>query len=156
MSATITRIFTGGTNPAAIDETATFSNADFVFFSPQGVGEDQYEIAGSLIIDLVGTEELGGVPISTTYGTREIPLELPVFDTAFCVPIPREMAHTSLNMRLTISTSYSISVDIYAVSSGVSLQSLSEQIEELRQQQDAQQVTLDDLVLLLGSLPVVI
>jgi len=132
MTATVTEIWNGNTNPANIDQTATFSNADFLFFVANGVpAGDEFEIAGSITIDVVGTEDIGGVPIATAYGTKEIPLPIPVFDTAQCVQIPRELAHTSLNMRLFLSTSYPVNLTVYAVSSGVTLQDIQEQIEAI-------------------------
>lgn len=132
MTATVTEVFNGNTNPAAIDQTATFSNADFVFFVANGVpAGDEFEIAGSITIDIVGTEDIGGFPVPTAYGSKEIPLPIPVFDTAQCVRIPGELAHTNLNMRLFLATSYSVNLTIYAVSSGVTLQDIQEQIEAM-------------------------
>lgn len=132
MTATVTQIWNGNTNPAQIDQTATFSNADFVFFVANGVpAGDEFEIAGSITVDIVGTEDIGGFPVPTAYGSKEIPLPIPVFDTAQVVRIPGELAHTSLNMRLFLSTSYTVNLTIYAVSSGVTLQDIQEQIEAM-------------------------
>jgi len=156
MTATVTQIWSGNTNPSNIDQTATFSNADFLFFMANGVpAGDEFEIAGSLTVDIVGTEDIGGFPVPTAYGTKEIPLPIPVFDTAQVVRIPGELAHTALNLRLHLATTYAVDLTIYAVSSGVTLQGVQQELEALRErfeeEADKPPLTFDDIQLIIDG-----
>lgn len=160
MSATVTQIWNGATNPSNIDQTATFSNADFVFFVANGVpAGDEFEIAGSVTVDIVGTEDIGGFPVPTAYATKEVPLPIPVFDTAQVVRLPVELAHTSLNMRLHLVTTYSVDLSVYAVSS-VTLQGIQQELEALRarfeEEQEGPVLTFEDIQLIIDGVALVL
>ncbi|MGD1909084.1 MAG: hypothetical protein ACFB0C_24275 [Leptolyngbyaceae cyanobacterium] len=136
MTATVTQIFNGATDPSQIDQTATFSNADFLFFTaPNLPAGDGYEVAGALLVDVVGTQVIGGIPITTGYGQREIALPIEVFDTSLIVRIPFELSRSELNMQLCLATSYAIDLEVYAVSStensGISLRDILDAIDAL-------------------------
>lgn len=161
MTATVTEIWSGNTNPSNIDQTATFSNADFLFFMANGVpAGDEFEIAGSVAIDVVGTEDIGGFPVPTAYGTKEIPLPIPVFDTAQVVRIPGELAHTELNMRLFLVSTFAVNLTIYAVSSGVTLQQLQRELAEFRERFEEEEtgpvLTFEDVQLIIDGIAVLI
>jgi hypothetical protein len=128
MPATVGQIFSGTTNPAATDQSATFSGADFLFFTAPALPPgDNYEIAGALYVEVIDTQDIGGVTITTSYGVREIDLPIEVFDTSQVVRIPDELTRSGLNMSLCIATAYSIDLEVYAVDTagaGASLQDI--------------------------------
>jgi hypothetical protein len=109
MPATVGQIFAGTTNPAATDQSATFSGADFLCSSPPRrlPPGDNYEIAGALYVEVVDTQDIGGLTVTTSYGVREIDLPIEVFDTSMVVRIPDELSRSGLNMSLCIATAYS-------------------------------------------------
>lgn len=136
MPATVGQIFSGTTNPAATDQSATFSGADFLFFTAPALPPgDNYEIAGALFVEILDTQTIGGVPITTAYGVREIDLPIEVFDTSMVVRIPDELTRSGLNMSLCIATAYAIDLEVYAVDTagaGATLQDIINLLNNLQ------------------------
>ncbi len=113
------QIFSGFTNPNQIDKSAVFSGCDFLLLNALNVGVDQYEIAASIVIEVVadtlyfnGQVEVPQAPL----GTKELPLSLPFFDTALIVPLPSEATRSDCQCYICLATSFPINIEIFSVS----------------------------------------
>lgn len=113
------QIFNGFTNPNQIDRSQRFSGGDFLVLNAIGVANDQFEIAASVLIEVVadtlyfnGAVEVPQAPL----GVKEIPLNIPFFDTALIVPLPYEATRSDCLCSLCMATSYPINIEIFSVS----------------------------------------
>ncbi len=113
------QVFNRATNPAQIDESDWFSGADFLVINPIGYGADNFEIAAVLTIEAVAdTSYLGGyveVP-QVSFGEKEIPLGIDYLDSAVILPLPDEVTRSQCRCKVCLSTSYSVRLEIYALS----------------------------------------
>jgi hypothetical protein len=113
------QVFNRATNPAQIDESDWFLGADFLIINPIGYGADQFEIAAVLTLEAVAdTSYLGGyveVP-QVGFGEKEIPLGIDYLDTAVILPLPDEVTRSQCRCKVCLSTSYAVTLEIYAVS----------------------------------------
>jgi hypothetical protein len=113
------QVFNRATNPAQIDESSWFSGADFLVINPIGYGADQFEIAAVLTIEAVAdTAYLNGfveVP-QVSFGEKEIPLGIDYLDSAVIVPLPDEVTRSQCRCKVCLSTSYAVTLEIYAFS----------------------------------------
>jgi hypothetical protein len=113
------QIWSGFTNPSQIDRSGLFSGCDFLVLNALGVGSDNFEIAAAVTIEIAAdTLYLNGfveVP-QAPLGNKEIPLDISGFDTAVIVPLPLEVTRSNCQCSIAMSTSYSINLEIFAVS----------------------------------------
>lgn len=132
MTAQAQLIWSGPTNPGTVDQSAPFNRADFLFFVANDLPvTDGYEFAAAVVVEVIAREPVGGSAIAVTYGTREIPLDVSIFDTAAIVPIPAEITGSDLNLTLYLATAYAIDISIYAVAplGGCSIQDVCDKVD---------------------------
>jgi hypothetical protein len=113
------QIFSGFTNPNIINQTIAFTGCDYLIINALGIGGDQLEIAAALQISVVADLDLlnGAIQVpQVDLGEKELPLDLPFFDTATVIPLPLEATRSNCECKLCLSTSYSVNIEIYSVS----------------------------------------
>lgn len=116
------QIWSNFTNPNQIDQTQNFSGCDFLILNALSVATDNYEIAASVVVDVVAdTRYLGGFIDSpqVTLGSKEIPLDISYFDTAVIVPLPTEATRSDCQCHVCFATSYAVNIEVFAVSKKV-------------------------------------
>jgi len=125
MSIQAIEIWNGSTNPGTIDQSLPFTEAKFLLIQANGIGADQWEFAAALEI-AVPVERLvfaggggggGGLPpiaVSTTY-TKEVPLDVQIFETGAIALIPPQVDDSDLEMRLNLATAYPIDITVWAI-----------------------------------------
>lgn len=135
MSTSSKKIYSGQTLNGELTITDSFKYSSIVYIIPNGLSQKEgYEIAASLIIELVVTEDFAGVPITTDYGEKEISLEGNFFDTGYILVIPNEVVKQGLSLRVIFATSYSINIDVYAIQfSEISNNDLNIRLDEILQ-----------------------
>jgi hypothetical protein len=113
------QIFSGFTNPSAINQTIAFSGCDFLVINALGIGGDQLEIAAAIQISVVTDLDLlnGAIQVpQADLGQKELPLDLPFFDTGVIIPLPLEATRSNCECKVCLSTIYSVNIEIYSVS----------------------------------------
>lgn len=128
------QVWSGFTNPNQIDETSDFSGCDFLILNALSVGADNYEIAASVVIEVVAdTLYLGGVieAPQVALGAKEIPLEISYFDTAIIVPLPQEATRSDCQCHICFATSYAVNFEVYAVSKKLACD-CSQELEQIQ------------------------
>jgi hypothetical protein len=113
------QIWSAFTDPTVINKTAKFRGCDFLLINALGYGGDQFEIAAGIEIEVVADLDLlnGAVTVpEVSLGIKEVPLNLPFFDTAIIIPLPLEATRSNCECRICLSTSYPVNIEIYAVS----------------------------------------
>lgn len=146
----VEEIYKGSTGSGSLTLTRTFKNSNFIFIIPQNLPVDEgYEIAAALMIKLQITETIGGLPITTDYGEKEIPLDITFLDTGNILYIPDEVIKQELECYIVFATSYPINIIVYAIKTNEpSNQNLLDKIDELKQiveQIKVNQETREDL-----------
>lgn len=134
-SLSVKEIYKGSTISGGLTLTDTFNDSNLAFIIPQNLPVDEgYEIAAALMIKLQITETIAGLPITTNYGEREIPLDITFLDTGNILYIPEEVVKQGLECYIVFATSYPINIAVYAVkTTEPSNQDLLDKVDELKQ-----------------------
>ena len=112
----VKQIFNGNTVLNDLTITDSFNCTNFVFIKANNLPANEgYEIAASLVIEIVCREEIVGIPITTNYGEKEIPLNINFVDTEQLLIIPEEVTKQGFKCHLVFATSYQINITVYAV-----------------------------------------
>jgi hypothetical protein len=112
------QIWSGFTNPNQIDRTSDFVACDFLLLNALSVSTDNYEIAASVVIDVVADTRYQGGAIDVpqvALGAKEIPLNISYFDTALIVPLPHEASRSDCICHVCFATSYAVNIEFFAV-----------------------------------------
>ena len=118
MPTQVKQIFNGTAQPNSITYTDRFKDTDFLIFNaPDLYADEGYELTGSINIELNVTQVIGGEPITTNYGTKEIGLDIDIIDTNQLLKLPNEATQSRLECRLLLLVAYPVRLDIYALSS---------------------------------------
>jgi hypothetical protein len=118
-NAVANQIWSSPTDPTVINKTEKFSGCDFLLINALGYAGDQFEIAAGIEIEVIADLNLlnGSVSVpDVNLGVKELPLNLPFFDTAIIIPLPLEATRSNCECRVCLSTSYPVNLEIYAVS----------------------------------------
>lgn len=113
MSVRIIPVFSGN-SPNGLVETQPVTSPSFYFIDVNGGNGDNYEIAASLKLSLVSTEIIGGFPITTSYGAKELPVPIDIVDTSQITVVPCETYPAQLDVSLCLVFAYSVNITVYA------------------------------------------
>jgi hypothetical protein len=142
--ANVTEVYNGSTSSGGLTQTNPFTDADFLIFAvPNLQPGEGYELAAALVVSVEEIDNIGGVNITTGYGTREITLDDQFADTQGTIKIPEEFSEQGLSMYLCLATTESIYLQIYAVSLKVSELDKLDTIEADLQQLLAENTPID-------------
>lgn len=129
MSINVVQVFNGASSEGLVT-TEAVRNPSFFFLSANGIGVDQYEIAACLTVDIVSTNIIGGIPILTGYGSKEVPVPIDTVDTGQLTIVPCELFPGDLNVSLCMVFAYSVNVTVYAAVAEQSIGDVSESVFE--------------------------
>lgn len=113
MSIQVVEVFNGASTDGVVITSAT-RNPSFYFINANGIGVDQYEIAACLLVDIVSTNTIAGIPINTDYGSKEVPVPIDTINTQQVTVVPCELFPGNLEVSLCMVFAYSVNVTVYA------------------------------------------
>lgn len=129
MSIKVVQVFDGASGDGFVI-TSAVRNPSFFFVNANGIGNDQYEIAATLCVDIVSTDIIAGIPLLTDYGNKEVPVPIDTIDTGQLTIVPCELFPGDLEVSLCMVFAYSVNVTVYAAVAEQSIGDVSESVFE--------------------------
>jgi len=137
------------TSPDGINETVNFRNCQSYFITVSNLEEFEYLELGLVIVSLIPT--ISGIQERIVYSS-----DLDILDSDRIYHLPREVTESNNELKAYFYSSQSLPIRFYVIISEVTLETLSEAVNQLQESteansEDVKAVIIDTLSILLGS-----